>query len=59
MLLILNVSVYNMLGNVYAAGIPPLYSQIITEFHIGTDEVSQLSTYTVLTLGVSVSLPSS
>lgn len=47
-----------MLGNVYAAGITPLFSQIIAEFHISSDEASQLSTYTVLSLGVSVSPPS-
>lgn len=54
-LLLLNVGVYNMLGNVYAAGVPPLFSLLIQEFKITSEEASQLSTYTLLTLGISVS----
>ncbi|KAM5343697.1 hypothetical protein ACJ41O_012234 [Fusarium nematophilum] len=51
--LLLNVSVYNSLGNAYAAGVPPLFSLIMQELRITPDEASQLSTYVLLTLGVS------
>jgi hypothetical protein len=44
-----------MLGNVYAAGVPPLFALIMQEFRINQDQASQLSTYVLLTLGVSVS----
>ncbi|CAG9957087.1 unnamed protein product [Clonostachys rosea f. rosea IK726] len=51
--LLLNVGMFNLLGNAFAAGAPPLFSLIIQEFHITQDEASQLSTYVLLTLGIS------
>ncbi|KAH6692235.1 major facilitator superfamily domain-containing protein [Plectosphaerella plurivora] len=51
--ILLNVGFYNMLGNVFAAGVPPLFALIMQEFRISQDEASQLSTYALLTLGIS------
>lgn len=55
-LILLNVSFYNMMGNVFAAGISPLFGLIIEEFHCSTDEASRLASYALLMLGLSVSL---
>ncbi|KAL6416055.1 hypothetical protein AUP68_00264 [Ilyonectria robusta] len=52
-LILLNVSFYNLLGNAFAAGVPPLFELIIKEFHCTQAEASQLSTYVLLTLGLS------
>ncbi|CAK7205381.1 hypothetical protein SEUCBS139899_008151 [Sporothrix eucalyptigena] len=52
-LILLNVSFYNFLGNASAAGAPPLFSLIIDEFHISQQDASQLSTYMLLALGIS------
>lgn len=51
----LNVSFYNLLGNAFAAGAPPLFSLIIRDLKCTSEEASQLSTYVLLTLGLSVS----
>ncbi|KAK0370007.1 hypothetical protein CLIM01_12642 [Colletotrichum limetticola] len=51
--ILLNVSFYNLLGNAFAAGAPPLFSRIIAELHCTSEEASQLSTYVLLTLGLS------
>ncbi|KXH65558.1 hypothetical protein CSAL01_02957 [Colletotrichum salicis] len=51
--ILLNVSFYNLLGNAFAAGAPPLFSRIISELHCTSEEASQLSTYVLLTLGLS------
>lgn len=44
-----------MLGNVFAAGVPPLFSLLIEEFHCTSDEASRLPIYALLMLGVAVS----
>ena len=54
-LILLNVSFYNMMGNVFAAGISPLFGLLIEEFHCSTDQASHLAPYALLMLGVSVS----
>ncbi|TVY54143.1 putative MFS-type transporter [Lachnellula cervina] len=41
-----------MLGNVFAAGVPPLFSLLIEEFHCTSDEASRLPIYALLMLGV-------
>ncbi|KAF4815782.1 putative MFS-type transporter [Colletotrichum tropicale] len=51
--ILLNVSFYNLLGNAFAAGVSPLFSLIIKELHCTSEEASQLSTYVLLTLGLS------
>jgi MFS family permease len=58
-LILLNISFYNMMGNVFAAGISPLFSLLIEEFHCSVDQASRLATYALLMLGLSniLSLP--
>lgn len=53
--ILFNVSLYNMLGNMYAAGVSPLFGLIIVEFRCTEQEVAYLGTYVLLTLGLSVS----
>jgi hypothetical protein len=53
-LILLNVSFYNMMGNVFAAGISPLFAILISEFHCSVDEASWLASYALLMLGLSV-----
>lgn len=43
------------MGNVFTAGIPPLFSLLIEEFHCSTNEAAHLTTYALLMLGVAVS----
>ncbi|KAF4625224.1 hypothetical protein G7Y89_g12948 [Cudoniella acicularis] len=52
-LILLNVSFYNMMGNVFAAGISPLFSLLIEEFHCSIDQASRLASYALLMLGLS------
>ncbi|KAL8405194.1 hypothetical protein RB594_009918 [Gaeumannomyces avenae] len=52
-LVLFNISFYNLLGSAFAAGIPPLFGLIIPEFRVTQDTVSQLSTFALLTLGLS------
>jgi hypothetical protein len=54
-LILLNISFYNMMGNVFAAGISPLFGLLIEEFHCSVDQASRLATYALLMLGLSVS----
>jgi hypothetical protein len=54
-IILFNISFYNMLGNVFAAGVPPLFGLLIEEFHCSIDEASRLATYALLMLGVAVS----
>lgn len=43
-----------MLGNMFAAGITPLFGLIIKDLGVSTVKVSKLSSYAVLALGLSV-----
>ncbi|KLU92906.1 hypothetical protein MAPG_11854 [Magnaporthiopsis poae ATCC 64411] len=52
-LVLFNISFYNLLGNAFAAGVPPLFGLIIPEFRVTQDTASQLSTLALLTLGLS------
>lgn len=54
-LVLVNISFYNLLGNAFAAGVPPLFGLIISEFKVTQDTATQLSTFALLTLGLSVS----
>lgn len=54
-LILLNISFYNMMGNVFAAGISSLFGLLIAEFHCTSDEAARLATYALLMLGLSVS----
>ncbi|KAJ6041636.1 uncharacterized protein N7446_010486 [Penicillium canescens] len=42
-----------MLGNMFAAGITPLFGLIIVDFKVSTGQVSTLSSYALLALGIS------
>ncbi|KAG2413252.1 hypothetical protein HFD88_002441 [Aspergillus terreus] len=50
---LLNVSVYTMLGNMFAAGITPLFALIMEDLKVSTVKVSTLSSYALLALGLS------
>lgn len=52
--MLLNVSVYTMLGNMFAAGITPLFALIMEDLKVNTVKVSTLSSYALLALGLSV-----
>lgn len=52
--MLLNVGAYTMLGNMFAAGVTPLFGLIIEDFHVSANEVSTLSSYALLALGLSV-----
>ena len=52
--MLLNVSVYTMLGNMFAAGITPLFALIMEDLKVTTVKVSTLSSYALLALGLSV-----
>ncbi|KUJ16924.1 MFS general substrate transporter [Mollisia scopiformis] len=52
-LILLNISFYNMMGNVFAAGISPLFGLVIKEFHCSVDQASRLASYALLMLGLS------
>lgn len=54
-MILLNISFYNMMGNVFAAGVSPLFGLMIKEFHSSVDEASRLATYALLMLGLAVS----
>lgn len=51
---LLNISFYNALGNMFAAGITALFGLIIQDFHCTVVEASRLSSYALLALGLSV-----
>lgn len=55
-LILLNISFYNMMGNVFAAGISPLFALLIEDFHCTINEASHLASYALLMLGLSVSV---
>jgi hypothetical protein len=55
MMILLNISFYNMMGNVFTAGTPPLFSLLIEEFQCSTNEAAHLTTYALLMLGLGVS----
>ncbi|KAL2204707.1 MFS general substrate transporter [Sarocladium strictum] len=52
-IILLNVGLYNFIGNVYNAGVPPLFALLIQDFHISTDDASKLVTYVLLAFGLS------
>ncbi|GAM38203.1 MFS transporter [Talaromyces pinophilus] len=51
-IILLNVSFYNMMGNVFAAGVPPLFSLLIEDLHCSTNQAAHLTTYALLMLGL-------
>ncbi|KUL88784.1 hypothetical protein ZTR_03523 [Talaromyces verruculosus] len=51
-MILLNVSFYNMMGNVFAAGVPPLFSLLIEDLHCSPNEAAHLTTYALLMLGL-------
>ncbi len=53
-MILLNISFYNFMGNVFAAGVSPLFGLFIQEFHVSTSEVSLLASYALLALGLAV-----
>lgn len=53
--ILINVSFCNMMGNVFAAGISPLFSLLMQDLHCTATEVSRLPGYALLMLGLAVS----
>ncbi|KAH8671768.1 major facilitator superfamily domain-containing protein [Tricladium varicosporioides] len=51
-IILFNLSFYNMMGNVFAAGISPLFGLLVQEFHCSVDEASRLASYALLMLGI-------
>ncbi|KAH8881042.1 MFS general substrate transporter [Thozetella sp. PMI_491] len=51
--ILLNVGFYNWMGNAFAAGIAVVFPLIIPEFGVSQEDASRLSTYALLTLGLS------
>ncbi|PVH68841.1 putative MFS transporter [Cadophora sp. DSE1049] len=51
--ILLNISFYNMMGNVFAAGISPFFGLLIQEFHCSPEQASRLASYALLALGLS------
>ncbi|KUL88494.1 hypothetical protein ZTR_05380 [Talaromyces verruculosus] len=41
-----------MMGNVFAAGVPPLFSLLIEDLHCSTNQAAHLTTYALLMLGL-------
>ncbi|VUC31317.1 unnamed protein product [Clonostachys rosea] len=52
-LILLNVSFYNFLGNTWSAGLSPVFDLIMKDFHCSQSDASDLSTFTLLALGIS------
>ncbi|EED16272.1 MFS transporter, putative [Talaromyces stipitatus ATCC 10500] len=51
-MILLNISFYNMMGNIFTSGIPPLFSLLIEDFHCSANEAAHLTTYALLMLGL-------
>ncbi|KAH8588842.1 major facilitator superfamily domain-containing protein [Bisporella sp. PMI_857] len=51
-LILLNISFYNLMGNVFAAGVPPLFDLLIQDFRCSIEEASRLTSYSLLMLGL-------
>ncbi|EKG14377.1 Major facilitator superfamily [Macrophomina phaseolina MS6] len=51
-IILINVSFYNMMGNVFAAGISPLIGPVVQDLHCTQTEASRLPGYALLMLGV-------
>jgi hypothetical protein len=52
---LLNISIYNMMENVFAAGLAPLFGSIIENLGCTTTEASHLPSYAMLGLMMAVS----
>ncbi|KAI8653738.1 MFS domain-containing protein [Fusarium sp. Ph1] len=53
LVVLFNVSFYNLLGNAWAAGISPIFELIIREFNCSQSQASDLTTFSLLMLGIS------
>lgn len=53
--MLINIGVYNMMGNVFASGVTALFELIIPDLRCTIVEASSLATYALLALGLSVS----
>jgi len=52
-IILLNISLYNMLGNIFAAGVSSLIILFIEDLHMTPTQASQLATWALLSLGLS------
>jgi hypothetical protein len=53
-IILLNISFFNMLGNLCAAGIPPVQEYLMKDLGITLVQAGHVTTYTLLTLGLAV-----
>lgn len=51
--ILLNISFFNMLGNIFAAGVSSLIILFVEDLHMTVTKASQLSTWALLSLGIS------
>ena len=52
--ILLNISFFNLLGNLCTAGIPPIQMYLIKDLGITLVQSGHVATYTLLTLGLAV-----
>ncbi|KAN0117915.1 putative MFS transporter [Hyaloscypha variabilis] len=52
-LILINISLFNMLGNMFAAGVSPLIILFVEDLHMTVTRASQLSSWALLSLGIS------
>ncbi|KAI8712250.1 MFS domain-containing protein [Fusarium sp. LHS14.1] len=53
LVILFNVSFYNLLGNAWSAGISPIFGLIIRELNCTQSQASDLTTFSILMLGIS------
>jgi MFS family permease len=52
-IILINISLYNMLGNIFAAGVSPLIILFVEDLDMSVTQASQLSSWALLSLGIS------
>jgi MFS family permease len=52
-IILINISLFNMLGNIFAAGVSSLIILFVEDLHMTITKASQLSTWALLALGIS------
>ncbi|WAO95401.1 MFS domain-containing protein [Fusarium falciforme] len=53
LVILFNVSFYNLLGNAWSAGLSPIFGLIMREFNCSQSQASDLTTFSLLMLGIS------
>lgn len=54
MTILLNLSLYITMGNIYTSGLSPVFGFIAHQMNVSVTEASHLATYPVLSIGVAV-----